>query len=176
MGHLNVEIKARCDDQDAIRSYLKQHNADFKGLDHQIDTYFKVPNGRLKLREGEIENFLIHYERSDQEGPKQSKVTLYTSRPGSTLKEALTKALGVLIVVDKKREIYFIDNVKFHVDAVVDLGTFMEIEAIDKDGNIGEDELNNQCQKYLKEMGIKSKDLVSVSYSDLMLNNLNSTQ
>ncbi len=169
MGHLNVEIKARCDNQDIIRNYLKEHKADFKGVDHQIDTYFIVSNGRLKLREGEIENFLIHYQRSDQAGPKQSIITLYTSQPNSTLKEALTKALGVLVVVDKKREIYFIENVKFHIDAVKGLGTFMEIEAIDKDGNIGNEKLNEQCQKYLKEMGIKDEDLVSVSYSDLLL-------
>lgn len=169
VGHLNVEIKAKCNNQEAIREYLKTNNADFKGIDHQIDTYFNVPNGRLKLREGEIENFLIHYERSDQEGPKQSKVTLYTLQPDSTLKEVLTKALGILVVVDKKREIYFIDNVKFHVDVVESLGTFMEIEAIDKDGSLGEDKLNEQCNQYLQEMGIRDEDLISVSYSDLLL-------
>lgn len=76
MGHLNVEIKARCNDHEVIREYLKARDADFRGVDHQIDTYFHVPHGRLKLREGEIENFLIHYERSDQDGPKQSHVTL----------------------------------------------------------------------------------------------------
>ncbi|HSH55189.1 MAG TPA: class IV adenylate cyclase, partial [Candidatus Limnocylindrales bacterium] len=147
----------------------KEHNADFKGVDHQIDTYFNVPIGRLKLREGEIENFLIHYERSDQEGPKQSNVTLYTSQPGSTLKEALTKALGVLIVVDKKREIYFLENVKFHVDVVDGLGTFMEIEAIGQGGSIGIDKLEEQCKKYLNEMGVVDQDLISTSYSDLLL-------
>lgn len=169
MGHLNIEIKARCNNQDAIRGYLKEHDADFKGLDHQIDTYFNAPNGRLKLREGEIENALIHYERPNQEGPKQAQVALYTSQPGSTLKEVLTKALGIMVVVDKKREIYFIENVKFHIDTVEGLGTFMEIEAIDEDARLGKDKLNEQCQKYLTEMGIKKDDLVSVSYSDLLL-------
>jgi predicted adenylyl cyclase CyaB len=96
-------------------------------------------------------------------------VALYTSRSGSTLKEVLIKALGILVVVDKKREIYFIDKVKFHVDIVEGLGTFIEIEAIDKDGSIGIDKLNEQCQKYLREMAIKDEDLISVSYSDLLL-------
>lgn len=169
MGHLNIEIKARCNNQEAIREYLTVNNADFKGIDHQVDTYFIVPNGRLKLREGDIENFLIHYERSDQEGPKQSKVTLYASQPGSTLKDTLTNALGILVVVDKKREIYFIDNVKFHIDVVDNLGTFIEIEAIDYDGSIGKDELNEHCNKYLNALGISDEDLISVSYSDLLL-------
>lgn len=152
-----------------MRIYLNKQRADFKGLDHQIDTYFNVPNGRLKLREGEIENFLIHYDRPDKDGPKQCEVILYKSQPDSTLKAALTEALGVLVVVDKQREIYFIDNVKFHIDLVEGLGTFIEIEARDPTGEIGEEKLNKQCNKYLKEMGVKDDDLVDVSYSDLIL-------
>jgi adenylate cyclase class IV len=56
MPFLNVEIKARCVNADFIRKYLLSENADFKGVDEQTDTYFNVPNGRLKLREGNIEN------------------------------------------------------------------------------------------------------------------------
>lgn len=168
MNHINVEIKARCIDQDAIRQYL-QTKGDFKGTDHQIDTYFKIPDGRLKLREGNIENSLIFYKRNDQEGPKQSDVSLFHTEPGSALKGLLVQSIGVLAVVDKKREIYFIDNVKFHLDTVEGLGTFMEIEAIDEDGTIGKEKLLEQCNFYMKEFGIRQEDLVSVSYSDLIL-------
>ncbi len=76
---------------------------------------------------------------------------------------------GVLTVVDKKREIYFIDNVKFHIDTVQDLGTFMEIEAIDDGGDIGKEKLLQQCNEYLKSFEISESDLISVSYSDLLL-------
>ena len=169
MAHVNIEIKAKSNNQDAIREILKSKNADFKGVDHQIDTYFKVNNGRLKLREGKIENHLIHYQRENKEGPKQSDVTLFKSDPKSSLKEILTKALGILIVVNKKREIYFIDNVKFHIDVVEDLGTFVEIEAIDNDGTIGKDKLLEQCQFFLDLFKISQDDLISVSYSDLLL-------
>ena len=169
MTHINIEIKAKSNNQDAIREILKSKNADFKGVDHQIDTYFKVNNGRLKLREGKIENHLIHYQRKNKEGPKQSDVTLFKSDPKSSLKEILTKALGILVVVNKKREIYFIDNVKFHIDIVEDLGTFVEIEAIDNDGTIGKDKLLEQCQFFLDLFKISQEDLISVSYSDLLL-------
>jgi len=167
--HINIEIKARCSDHDRIRDFLKSHNADFKGTDHQVDTYFKVNSGRLKLREGNIENHLIYYERENKGGPKQSDVILFESMPKSSLKLILASSCGILIVVDKKREIYFIENVKFHIDTVLNLGTFMEIEAIDKDGSIGKDKLFEQCSKYLKELNISDSDLVSVSYSDLLL-------
>lgn len=169
MKHLNIEIKARCVDHKKIRDFIVAHHADFMGTDHQIDTYFGVNNGRLKLREGSIENHLIFYEREDTEGPKQSKVILFASDPKSSLKEILTHAMGVLVVVDKTREIYFIENVKFHIDTVKDLGTFMEIEAIDSDGSIGEEKLLEQCNKYLSLLGINKTDLISVSYSDLLL-------
>ncbi len=170
MGHVNIEIKARCNNHEKIREILHSNNADFKGIDHQIDTYFKVPSGRLKLREGNIENHLIFYERENQTGPKQSNVILYNTEPASNLKEILTKSLGILVVVDKQREIYFIDNIKFHIDTVAELGTFTEIEAIDKDGSIGKEKLLEQCNKYMQLFGIDDKDLLSVSYSDLLLN------
>jgi len=169
MKHINIEIKAMSNNHEKIREFLKSHNADFKGTDHQIDTYFKVNKGRLKLREGDIENYLIYYERENKEGPKQSDVILFKSAPESSLKSILINANGVLIIVDKKREIYFIENVKFHIDTVKELGTFMEIEAIDEDGSIGKEKLLKQCNQYLKQFDIKESDLISVSYSDLLL-------
>ena len=72
MSFLNVEIKAKCSDPDFVRTYLNNAGADFKGTDLQIDTYFNVPEGRLKIREGNIENSLIYYQREDNAGPKNS--------------------------------------------------------------------------------------------------------
>jgi len=169
MGHLNIEIKAHCRNQEKIREILKSNDARFQGTDHQIDTYFNVNQGRMKLREGNIENHLIHYDRVDSEGPKKSKVILYDPEPGSTLKELLAKALGILAVVDKIREIYWIDNAKFHLDDVNGLGPFVEIEAIDKDLTIGEKKLREQCNFYMKLFGIRPEDLISKSYSDMLL-------
>jgi adenylate cyclase, class 2 len=172
MGHVNIEIKARCPSPQGIRDILRERNAGFRGIDYQIDTYFKVNHGRLKLREGRIENNLVYYEREDLAGPKQSQVTLFPSAPGSSLKEMLARALGVLVVVEKQREIYFIENVKFHVDTVKNLGPFVEIEAIDYEGTLGEEKLMAQCQFFLELFKIGESDFVSVSYSDLLLSEL----
>lgn len=172
MKHFNIEIKAKCNDHDKIRSILKSLNSNFKGIDHQVDTYFNVNSGRLKLREGNIENFLIFYERENQQGPKLSDVILFKSDPSSSLKRILLKSLGVLTVVDKQREIYFIENVKFHIDTVRNLGTFVEIEAIDSDRTFGKEKLLRQCENYIKLLNISKNDLISVSYSDLLLKNL----
>ncbi len=169
MKHINIEIKAKSVNHDKIRDILVSRNADFKGVDHQIDTYFKVNHGKLKLREGNIENHLIYYDREKIEGPKQSEIILFKSAPESSLKPILVHSCGVLVVVDKKREIFFIDNVKFHIDTVQNLGTFIEIEAIDENGTIGKEKLLKQCSEYLELFTIPEHDLLAVSYSDLLI-------
>ncbi|MCD4796120.1 MAG: GNAT family N-acetyltransferase [Candidatus Cloacimonetes bacterium] len=170
MSFINIEVKVRCMKPEIIRNILDQHNADFKGTDHQIDTYFKVPKGRLKLREGNIENSLIYYQRKDGEGPKQSDVILFHPQKNSSLKETLSQALGILKIVRKMREIYFINNIKFHIDEVKNLGSFIEIEAIDRNGKIGQKKLHEQCEQYMKLFKVKEEDLIKCSYSDLLLN------
>lgn len=168
MRQINIEIKARCPNPARIKKILKSKGADFKGTDHQIDIYFKVPKGYLKLRKGEIENALVYYQREKQKGPKKSNVLIfYTKSP--ILKKIVTSALKVLVVVDKKREIYFIKNVKFHIDKVSSLGSFVEIEAIDRNGSLGRKKLMGQCKFYMKELEIKEKDLIANSYSDMLV-------
>ncbi len=172
MNIKNIEFKARVENIDVPEHQLKTLNPVYKGLDHQIDTYFNVSRGRLKLREGNIENALIHYERDDTAGQKQSDVILYRHKPEKPLKDILTLHLGVKAVVDKQRKIYFIDNVKFHFDVVKGLGTFVEVEAIDADGDYPIDTLKGQCDKYFKFFGLDKSDLVDLSYCDLIINKL----
>ncbi len=170
MNHIIIEIKARCPNPEQVRTVLKTEKARYVGKDHQIDTYFQVPEGRLKLRQGNIEKTLIFYNRANQAGPKKSEVSLF--RPAATdddLRQVLTSALGVKVIVDKQREIYFIENIKFHIDQVEGLGSFVEIEAIDTNQTFSEAELLAQCQKYIRLFGIEEKQLIECSYSDLLL-------
>ncbi len=169
MSYLNVEIKAKCTDAAFIRNYLLKAGADFKGVDEQTDTYFNVANGRLKLREGNIENNLIFYERSNQSGPKSSHFQLVKIEDANGLKEVLTKSNGIKVVVKKRREIYYIKNVKFHIDEVPGLGSFVEIEAGNILADLSSDQLKEQCSFYISQFGIKKEDMIESSYSDLLL-------
>jgi adenylate cyclase class 2 len=168
MHIINVEIKARCGDPERVRDVLRSHQARFAGTDHQVDTYFRVPAGRLKLREGNIENALIYYDRQNESGPMQSDVLLHAVAPNSGLKEILTKTLGVLVVVDKRREIYYVANVKFHIDTVQGLGSFVEIEAAG-DERTDRGKLLEQCRDYVEQFAIEDNDLVAESYSDMVI-------
>ena len=169
MSYLNIEIKARCSDPSFIRNYLVEHNAEFKGVDEQTDTYFNVSRGRLKLREGNIENNLIYYERDDQAGPKSSRFHLVKVEDAAGLKDVMTRSTGIKVVVRKKREIYYIMNVKFHIDQVDGLGSFVEIEAGNILADLSADELKAQCDFYMDAFRIGEDDLVMNSYSDMLM-------
>ena len=171
MKHTNIEIKAKStkEKQNKIREFLKSKSAEFKGTDIQIDTYFKTNDGRLKLREGNIENHLIFYKRENTKDSKESNILLYDSDPKSNLKSILINSLGELVVVKKSREIYFIDNVKFHLDSVEDLGEFVEIEAISENDEIPKEKLIEQCNNYKNKFEISEKDLIKDSYSDMLI-------
>ena len=167
MSQISIEIKARCPDPAFIRNVLKAQRAEYKGLDHQIDTYFCVPSGRLKLRQGNIENALIYYKRSNRKNSKQCDSTLYPCSAGAFLKKVLVASLGVLAVVDKKREIFYIKNAKYHLDRVQRLGTFVEIEVFGSRDKAAK--LREQCEFFQKLLKIKKADLLADSYSDQLL-------
>ncbi len=171
MKLINVEVKARCANPEVVRTVLRNRQARFAGTDHQIDTYFRVPDGRLKLRQGTIENALIAYQRPDQAGPKTSDVALAPVTCGDELRAVLERALGVLVAVDKQREIYYAENIKFHIDQVQGLGSFVEIEACGQPGE--EDKLQAQCREYMELFGIRHEELIDRSYSDLLLQKKN---
>jgi adenylate cyclase class 2 len=89
---------------------------------------------------------------------------------GPATEQLLTKALGIKVVVEKKRKIFYIGNVKFHLDEVPGLGSFVEIEA----GNLADksktiDDLKMQCDYYMKAFEVLENDLVHHSYSDMLL-------
>ena len=70
----NIELKARCDGMNAARYGAEAVGAIRTALLEQTDTYFRVPHGRLKLREirGQ-ESELIWYERADRAEARSSR-------------------------------------------------------------------------------------------------------
>lgn len=169
---IDVEIKAKCEDHARIRNILKKKGALFGGEDHQIDVYFKSPTGRLKIRKSTIESVLVYYIRDNIKGIKPSEYYLYKAPEPEKLEELLKIALGELITVEKKREVYFIDNVKFNIDDVKGLGKFVEIEAITTNPN-EIDHMDEIVRSYVKLFDIEEIDIQSHSYSDLLLEKKN---
>jgi predicted adenylyl cyclase CyaB len=169
MNIVNLEVKCAVDDSMRIVKLLENKNAFLKGEDSQTDTYFNVESGRLKIRQGEIENFLIYYFRPESKNVKRSVVRLQAlPKENAAMVQILSMIHGVKIVVSKKRLIYYIDNVKFHIDSVEHLGHFVEIEACDQEGKYSESYLRSQCDYYIDYLGLHKEDFINLSYSDML--------
>ena len=169
MHVLNVEIKTRINNPKDIESILLSYGADYKGTDHQTDHYFNVKQGKLKLRRGNIENTLIQYHRPESKDLKTSTVRLqFLPSDNEALQAILEDSIGLRSKVSKARKIFFIDNVKFHIDQIEQLGDFLEIEAISMDGAFTQDQLSEQCNKYIDLLKLNRNNFIDKSYVDLI--------
>lgn len=163
-----VELKARVADLGRVRAWADAE-AEWVEDVEQVDTYFRVSRGRLKLREveGRREARLIFYLREDVPGTKESQVHLVEVRDGASLHRLLREALGVRTVVRKRRRIYRHGHVQIHLDRVEGLGTFVEFE---RSVTAGQEEGGRTDVEALQAaLGIRPDDLVAGSYSDLLL-------
>jgi len=165
-----VELKARVGDHEFLRTKLSALGAEYTGTFQQSDLYFKVPEGRLKLREvennGNVE--LIYYERENIAGPKSDDAFILKVQEPEDLKKILKKILTPLIVIEKVREIYQYQGTQIHLDTVKKLGKFIEFERqtaddpkiIEKDQQI--------LEKLMEKLEINPSNLETLSYSDLV--------
>jgi adenylate cyclase class 2 len=168
--HKMVELKARVDDHDFLRKKLSALGAKHAGTFQQTDSYFKVPEGRLKLREVKDDSTaeLIYYERENIAGPKSDEAFILRVQEPEELKKTLKKMLTPLVVVEKVREIYRYKGTQIHLDTVKKLGKFIEFERqiSDDPKRIKKDRLN--LEKLMKKLKIDPNNLESLSYSDLI--------
>jgi len=168
MPRRNIELKAR--DPDPARSLQAslQMGASDEGLLHQTDTYFRVPHGRLKLREEDTTSHLISYERSDDAVARESRYRLVPVSDPAGLKDALSDALGVLVVVEKSRRLLLWQGARIHLDEVRGLGSFIEIEAVaDPVSDLSAE--HRRASELQDALTITSDRIVAFSYSDELL-------
>lgn len=160
---MSVKVKAVCEGHDYVKGILLSRGALFKGLDHQIDTYFEVPSGSLKLREGNLENLVIY------SNPKDKDVIVYSFAPNCGLKQIIFNSLKPLVVVYKSREIFAIDKVKFNLDNVKDLGRFIVIDVRDDHGILSYNDMVEESNYYTSILDISPRNFVMDSYANLLL-------
>jgi len=165
----NVELKARLRDLQAARQVAARLATTPVEVLRQIDTYFVCAHGRLKLRElNGVAAELIAYDRPDHTDARTSSYRILPIADPTAAKELLTAALGVLVVVEKTRELYLHNNVRIHLDQVAGLGAFLEFEAVlnsPAEAAAG----HQQVQSLATEFSLRAEDLVPRSYSDLLV-------
>lgn len=134
-AHRNVELKARDPEPERTLRAALDLGAKDHGILHQRDTYFAAREGRLKLREqtgpdGTTAAQLIAYARPDEAAARASAYHLVDVPDAATMTVALDAALGISVVVDKRRHLLLADNVRIHLDEVDGLGRYVELEAV----------------------------------------------
>jgi predicted adenylyl cyclase CyaB len=164
----NIEWKARARDlqrQRALAAALAGTDAE---LLEQVDTFFHVPQGRLKLRQlGAAHGELIHYHRPDEAGARQSTYARVCTDQPEALLELLGGALGVRGEVRKRRWLYRVGQARIHVDEVEGLGTFLEVEVVLRPG-----QSPAECQRIAAELRkaleVGEDEVIGGAYVDLL--------
>ena len=164
----NLEVKARHADLRAAAAAVERLGARGPAVEDQTDTYFRVPHGRLKLREiAGAAAELIWYERPDRSAARTSAYQIVPVPDPGLLQSVLAAALGVRGQVRKRRTIYLWHNVRIHLDEVAGLGTFVEFEAV---LSPGEDERTARArlEELGRLLGLGPGDHLAPSYADLL--------
>ena len=164
----NIEIKARVRDKSHVRDYMRAKGGAQHETQHQRDVFFHASHGRLKLRcfpDGTA--VLVAYNRPDTAGPKLSDYLLAPVADAAACEAALTRALGVRGIVEKKREISIVGQTRIHLDEVRDLGFFLELEVVlrpDQDSQTGESIAN----ELMRDLKVEPDDLLQHAYIDML--------
>lgn len=170
MQSVNVELKARDADSAATIARALALGASEEGMLAQRDTYFAARHGRLKLREIDGAGAeLIAYDRPDATEPRSSAYVRTPVAEPALLREALDRSLGTTVVVVKRRRLLLWEHVRIHLDEVEGLGRFLELEALVGDGLNDVADAHKKVARLRGELAIGDETLVSVGYSDLLL-------
>ncbi|ELT91902.1 hypothetical protein CAPTEDRAFT_165045 [Capitella teleta] len=163
----NVEIKASVKDFEKFLSLAKELSGSEGTLLEQEDTFFNVPEGRLKLRflKGRTSQ-LIFYQRPDSDGPKVSD--FHCSDVSDQVKETLRLALGIKGSVAKKRWLFMVGQTRIHADVVDGLGSFMELEVMLRPEQTLE-EGDKIAKDLMDKLQIDQSQLLSGAYMDMLL-------
>lgn len=164
--HTHFEIKAHLGNLVAARARALELGAIAGGELYQEDYYFRVPHGRLKLREiPGVEAQLMYYDRKE-DGPRRwSDFRRVAVTDPAGMRAALTEALGLRGVVMKRRRVFLWQKYRIHLDEVEGLGTFIELE-LESHGDSHDD--RDRMQRAMAAFGIDDADCVRASYADLL--------
>jgi len=167
----NIEVKLQVADLGALHAAARALGATGPTLLAQDDTFYAVPQGRLKLRRfADGSGELIHYHRPDLPGQRASDYVRAEVATPAALHDALVRAFGDGIVkgrVRKQRWLYLLGATRIHLDRVQDLGDFLELEVVllpQASDAWGEAEAN----RLLGALGVAGLPRIAGAYLDLL--------
>lgn len=164
----NIEIKATLRDRPGTERRLEAMGAKRMWCRTQEDTFFRVEDGWLKLREVPgREPELISYRRTtDDAGPRSSEYDVARVEDATAWKRLLSRVLPVDGRVVKERTLWVYESTRIHLDRVEDLGDFIELETVVHD--LDASEARSETGRVIYALALDSSDFISVPYRDLL--------
>lgn len=164
----NIEIKAILRNREHVEAIAASLSDAGPELISQEDHFFYCAGARLKLRilatdRGE----LIRYERDNVAESRCSRYLIARTSDPTVLLEILTNTLGRTVIVRKVRTLYQIGQTRVHLDRVLDLGDFLELEVVLRPGQ-SETEGKAIADSLLSKFQIDKDELVGEAYADLL--------
>jgi predicted adenylyl cyclase CyaB len=164
----NVEIKALVASLDAIRMNVQSLASGPVEVLLQTDTFFMVPDGRLKVREfSDGTGELIAYHRPNVRGPRTSVYTRCACQNAKALADTLSRVLPIRGIVAKRREVFLVSRTRVHLDEVDGLGSFVELEVVLSDAESAEDG-EGIARELLLALEIPESGLIAEAYIDML--------
>lgn len=164
----NIEIKAKIESLGDLEKKVALIATEGPVEIAQDDTFFRCETGRLKLRAfSATAGELIFYQRSNQQGPKESFYVITPSADPASLRRVLSLAYGEVGRVIKARIVYLVGRTRVHLDRVQGLGDFMELEVVLQDDEALEAGVQ-EAHALMAKIGVKPSDLIEGAYVDLL--------
>lgn len=169
---MEVEIKAKINDLEAIKAKLKDIGASFETPKKQLDIYFmnkerdmgffRIGDFIVRIRKCEKGKFLTYKEITERRGVWKEYETKIDNIEDTDL---ILKGIGLREVfrINKNRVSGSLGKFSFNLDNVKELGKFIEVELIDDDGEKAQEEIKD----FFKKLGISEKQLERKGYGEL---------
>jgi len=163
----NLELKIRVTSHQSLKKILKQIGAENKGMLKQKDVYYSIPNGLLKLRIENGNESLIFYNRNENDKNRWSNFELLKF-VNSNGEKFFSKLFDVEVIVKKKRELFYYDDTRIHLDKVNNLGKFLELETLVINGKV---DAKKRFEKIISLLKLDESKQIRKSYRDLLIIN-----
>lgn len=162
----NLEIKVPVQNLKKLINIVESHKGMKIYSSRQIDVYYKIPAGRLKIRNSSGEKSIIYYKRNEDGRERWSNFeVIKVNNPEEWIK-FFDKFLERLVVVDKHRTLYHLENTRIHFDRVKNLSNFVELETKVVTTRKA---ARKEFEKILKLLNLNPENQILNSYSDLIL-------
>jgi adenylate cyclase class IV len=163
----NIEIKARVKDWTAMNARARAIADGPPTILEQEDVFFAVPRGRLKLRTQNGSAELIYYFRGNITGPRLSDYLRIPIPDPPAAIRMLSLIHGQRGIVRKTRWLHMVGQTRIHLDRVENLGDFLELEVVLRDGQTVEE--GTAIANAIKtRLAITDDSLLDRAYVDLM--------